>query len=355
MIAAGVHVALCVALGAGQPADGAPPEAALPVTAENEIAAGEITPRLDEAVAKGLAALAQMQNSDGTFGQGNWGRSAAITALAGLAFMADGNLPGRGVYAQQISRALDAVLQATTESGLIAGENAAAPMYGHGFASLFLGEIYGMGSFSAQSPDDRVYPALLRSVRLIESTQNNEGGWRYNPIPSDADVSVTICQIMALRSARNAGLEVPKETIDRAVKYVRQCQNPDGGFRYQLVEGESAFPRSAAGVASLQYAGVYDDDAVHKGLEYILKSAMPDGHGTQRSHYFYGQYYAVQAMYQAGGPRWALWWPAIRDELLAMQGADGTWSDPSVGDAYATAMALIILQMPKRYLPIFQR
>lgn len=224
-------------------------------------------------------------------------------------------------------------------------------MYGHGFAALFLGEIYGMNP-----EDDRVRDALVRAVQLIQNSQNQEGGWRYNPVPNDADVSVTICEIMALRSARNAGIKIEKETIDRAVQYVRDCQNPDGGFRYMISAGPSAWPRSAAGVASLYYAGIYQDDAIDRGLEYLVRNASPDGAGPgSQTHYFYGHYYAVQAMYLAGGDRWTKWWPAIRDELVAKQDDMGAWSDYQFGQAYSTAMSLIILQMPKRYLPIFQK
>lgn len=173
-------------------------------------------------------------------------------------------------------------------------------------------------------------------------------------MPFDADVSVTICQVMGLRSARNAGLEVSSEVIDKAVKYVRDCQNPDGGFRYQLDPGTSGWARSAAGVATMYYAGIYEDKAIDEGLDYIKTVGMP-GLTDEQPHRWYGHYYAVQAMYLAGGDHWAQWWPAAREELVSSQLRNGTWSDNSFGDDYATAMALIVLQMPKRYLPIFQK
>ena len=174
-------------------------------------------------------------------------------------------------------------------------------------------------------------------------------------VPYDADISVTICQIMALRAARNAGIDVPRDTIDNAVSYVRRCQNPDGGFKYQLTSGGSAWPRSAAGVASLYYAGVYEDEAIDRGLDYLFASALPGRQSRPGAHFFYGHYYAVQTMYLAGGERWEIWWPAIRDEIIDLQNADGSWSDRHAGSSYGAAMALIILQMPKRYLPIFQK
>lgn len=325
-------------------------------SAQNAPTEGEMTPQLDAATARGLAWLARKQSPDGSFGDDRWGRSVAITALAAIAFMADGNLPGRGPYGENVERALKHVLENCTESGLIAGDTAAAPMYGHGFAALFLCEVYGMtggGPDAAQAA--KLHNAVLRAIRLIATTQNDEGGWRYNPIPNDADVSVTICQIMALRSARNAGLDVPKQTIDRAVDYIRRCQNDDGGFKYQLTPGPSAWPRSAAGIASLYYSGVYEDDQINKGIKYLRDNAMP-GHVDRSSpHYFYGHYYAAQAMYLAGGSNWSDWWTGVRAELLQSQQPDGFWQDPGVGDVYGTAMALIVLQMPKRYLPIFQK
>jgi hypothetical protein len=342
------------------PAADAPAKAdELPVRpgAENAVLEGEVTPALDRALANGLEALAKLQQEDGSFGSSNLGHNVAITALACLAFMGDGNLPGRGRFAGVVEKGVEAVLANCTETGLIAAETAHGPMYGHGYATLMLGEVYGMtrgGDGTALS--QRVHESLVKAVRLIVQTQNEEGGWRYNPVPNDADVSVTICQVMALRSARNAGLEVPRGTIDRAVQYVRQCQAEDGGFKYQLGRGGSLWPRSAAGVASLQYAGIYQDQAVERGIKYLMDNAFPGRNLDQGgAHYFYGHYYAVQAMYLSGGENWARWWPAVREEMLARQRPDGLWDDTSVGEAYGTAEALIILQMPKRYLPIFQK
>ena len=307
----------------------------------------EITPELREAVGRGLAFLAESQAEDGSYSADRYGRHVGVTALACMAFMADGHLPGRGTYGKTVARGLDFVLRSANETGLIAAQTSHGPMYGHGFATLFLGEIYGM------TGDRRVREVLMKAVHLITTTQNPEGGWRYHPRPFDADLSVTICQIMALRSARNAGIGVPTQTIERAIAYVRQCQNPtDGGFRYMLNSGGSAFPRSAAGVASLYYAGVYEDEALTKGLAY-LNNRGKDLATSRFGHYYYGHYYAVQAMYLAGGEYWRQWYPKIRRSLLDRQ-EEGYWASDH-GKVYGTAMSLLILQIPNRLLPIFQR
>ncbi len=317
----------------------------------NKVRGDEITPEQKQKVEKGLEWLAKRQAGDGSFNTGMNGYSnhAGITALAGLAFMQAGNLPGRGRYGKEVQNCLDFVLAACTESGLIASDMTQGPMYGHGFAALFLGEIYGM------TGDENVKEKLQKAVKLIQKSQNPEGGWRYQPVPYDADISVTICQVMALRAARDAGIKVEKEVIDKAIEYVRRCQNPDGGFSYMASQGGggSGFPRSAAGVAALYYAGVFEGKDLERGLTYLKQFTPRAGSSAQNEgHYFYGHYYAVQAMFLAGGDYWATWYHGIRDELCARQGENGAW-DGDFSQDYATSMALIILQMPNRYLPVY--
>ncbi len=321
----------------------------------DEVAAfEEITPASQAAIQRGLTYLAQTQAEDGSWGSlgaadpSKYARHAGISALACIAFLADGHVPDRGAYAEVVERGLSFVLDCGSASGLLAAETSHGPMYGHGFATLFLGEIYGM------TGDPRVRETLLRAVRMIVQSQNREGGWRYNPGDFDADISVTICQIMALRSARNAGIGVPDQTIERAIGYVRACQNPrDGGFNYMISGGSTAFPRSAAGLAALYYAGVYEGEEVERALDYLNR--QENEIVNRGGHYYYGQYYAAQAMYLAGGEHWARWFPAVRDELIGAQQQNGSWPSANSGSPYATAMSLIILQMPNRLLPIFQR
>ena len=147
---------------------------------------------------------------------------------------------------------------------------------------------------------------------------------------------------------------MPNETIDRCVEYVKKCQNPDGGFRYMLQRGRERVSalgggrRGAVQRGHLRRAG----DRARAGVPRPVLAARAGD--RQDGHFFYGHYYAVQAMWQAGGERWERWYPAIRDVLIARQQADGSWADP-ISLEYGTAMATIMLQMPDNSVPIFQR
>jgi hypothetical protein len=325
---------------------------------------GMITPEAEQAIDKGLRFLesAQRQLGTGELGTNAYRGNVAVTSLGALAFMAGGHQPGRGTYGHAVTDALRFVLgtEDRARSGYLHNPRGTphGPMYGHGFGTLFLAEVCGM------VPDprlrDEVHDALKRAVQLILDSQNMEGGWRYFPNSRDADISVTICQIMALRAARNAGIAVPKSKVDKCVEYVRRCQDRTGGwFRYMAQGGGNdmqAFARTAAGVCALYSAGIYEGEDIRLALDYLMQQKPPlQRFGRQTDmHYFYGHYYAAQAMWTAGGKYWQEWFPAIREELLGRQLTNGSWQD-LICPHYGTAMACIILQIPNNYLPILQK
>lgn len=314
-------------------------------------AAKLITPAAEKSIDLGLRWLAGRQHDDGSFGNGPARGNVAVCGLAGMAFMSGGSTPGRGPYGKNVDKCIDYILTNTKPSGFINGPDTAThgPMYGHGFATMFLAECYGM------SPRPELRETLAKAVKLIADSQNKEGGWRYYPQRGDADISVTVCQVMALRAARNAGIFVSREVIDNSMSYVKRSQNQDGGFMYMIQGGESAFPRSAAGVVAFYCAGIYEGPEITKGLDYLMEFIPAEGAVRRDNYYYYGHYYAMQAMWQAGGKRFSRWFPAIRDELIAKQQEEGSWIAPAEGNECATAMACIVLQIPNNYLPIFQR
>ena len=211
-----------------------------------------------------------------------------------------------------------------------------------------MAECYGM----TQRGDIR--EKLAKAVQLIVNTQNNEGGWRYQPRAPRRRYLGDDLPGHGPARPRNAGLFVPRETIDRCTEYVKKSQNADGGFMYMIQGGQSAFPRSAAGIVALYSAGIYEGPEITKGLEYLMGFLPQANEFNRESHYFYGHYYAVQAMWHAGGDHWTRWYPAVRDALIARQAEDGSWND-SICMEYGTSMACIVLQMPNNFLPIFQR
>jgi hypothetical protein len=313
-----------------------------------------ITP--DQVVDRGLAALAKMQQPDGSFSEGS-----AVTALAGMAFLAGGHTPNRGMYHDSSARCLRAVITHQDKvTGYLATDS--GNMYAHGFATLYLAEAYGM------APDQPGRRALEAALDLIYYSQNKEGGWRYSPSPTDADLSVTICQVMALRAAFNAGVggTQTKETMERALAYVRRCANGNGSFSYQAnmggegwgSTGAEGVPRTAAGVMCLIGMGVSDpkDRNLGPGLQFLRKNVS--AHLRAGDGYFwYGQYYASQALFHSPDTKdWDAYWKEAWPTISKRQGRDGQWTQgEGPGPAYATAMALIILQIPNNYLPIFQR
>lgn len=312
-----------------------------------------MTPVTIGSIEKGLEFLASRQHTDGSFGSGSvYQRNVAVSSLSGLAFISAGHTPGRGKYGDVVDRAVAFILGSTRASGYIIQDESPShgPMYGHGFATMFLAEVYGM------TEQKEVREKLEKAVKLIIQTQSKEGGWRYYPESKDADLSVTVCQIMALRAARNAGIFVPKNTVDRCIEYVEKCQNSDGGFRYQSIkQSESLFPLTAAGIVALNSSGIYDGPELQRSVDHLMRYLPHPKIVRYEGHYFYGHYYGVQAMWQAGGSEWEQWYPAIRDELVRKQYANGSWDDPQICTEYGTAMACIILQIPNQYIPIFQR
>jgi len=328
-----------------------------------EIAHGEFNASVREGVDRGLAWIAAHQNANGSwtnrvgyklyeeyFGEEN--ESVDVTAISCMALVSGGHVPGRGKYGKNVALGVSWLLsKVRDEDGYIT--HAGSRMYSHAFATLFLAEIYGM------TRQAEIKPKLKRAVDLIVNSQNREGGWRYQPIPVDADLSVTVSTVQALRAARNAGIAVPLDTIQRAMRYVVRCAVPRRGFSYQAAtvyngmnDTRVSFALTACGVVAMCSAGMYNSREVQEGLRVLpdyKHSLVPN-----KLHYYYGHYYASQAMYLAGGEDWANYYPPVRDEILRNQRADGSWLD-DVGATYATAMACVVLQMPCEYLPIFQK
>ena len=276
----------------------------------------------------------------------------AMTAYTLMAFQAAGHLPGEGEYGKQVDLAVRYLLDEVDEQGLIGESSSGQYMYFHGIATIALAELFG------QSQSDALRQKLEKMIKVIISSQNPEGGWRYRPISRDADISVTVLAVVALRAAKNSGLSVPQKTIDDAVGYVRKCFNEgDGGFGYQPGQG-SGFARTAAAIYSLQVCGQYEDESVKAGSKYLNEKFKPGDRW-----FTYGNFYAAPAQYMIGGKTWADWYSTVKKALVAKvktdDGGNQYWDrdldGSSPGPIYSTAVYTMILGMPYHYLPLYQR
>ncbi|HUU82477.1 MAG TPA: prenyltransferase/squalene oxidase repeat-containing protein [Phycisphaerae bacterium] len=315
-----------------------------------------ITPEAQEAIDAGLAYLARTQARDGAWrNRGSYGRyPVAMTSLAGLALLMNGNTTTQGPYAPAVDRAARFLVDSSTNIGLIArlDESEGRPMHGHGFAMLFLAELCGMTE--DRDRQGRIHEVLTRAIDLTGRSQSDLGGWYYTPDSGEDEGSVTITQVQGLRACRNAGVAVPKEVIDQAMDYLRLSARSDGGIAYRArMRGDSRPPITAAAVCCWFNAGDYENPLALRALEFARRNISV--RQSRGGHYFYAHLYLAQAQYLSGAEAWNEYFPQMRDHLIRLQNEDGSWRGDYVGNVYGTAIALIILQLPYNQLPIMQR
>lgn len=316
-----------------------------------------ITKEIQDGIDRGLEYLSRTQANDGSWrNAGGYGSyPAAMTGLAGMAILASGSTPTRGRHWREVRQSRDFLLkQSDPATGVICvPAEEGRSMYGHGFATLYLASVYGMEE--DEHAQQRLHTVLTKAVQLIARSQSAAGGWLYTPDSNGDEGSVTITQVQALRACRMAGIVVDKKTIDRAVDYIKKCQNPDGGICYSMSSRGASRPAiSAAGVAVLYNAGFYDDQPfVDKAMKYVMKHIRPTSDTS--GHHYYTQLYFAQALYQRGGEDWDDYLEKFSAWLLRQQRKDGSWQGDGVGTVYGTAVALIVLQLPYSLVPIYQR
>ena len=308
----------------------------------------------EQIIGGGLRWLAGKQLANGSWSASESRRDEHAVAMTGyvlMAYMAAGNLPEQGEFAKQVSGGMNFLLEAIGTDGVFRGVDGGKYMYNHGIASIALAELYG----ETRNPGMR--EKLQRVIQVIISSQSTEdrhrGGWRYQPRPADADVSVTVLQLVALRAAKNGGINVPQQTIDDAVDYVKRCAvGNSGGFAYQAGSWGAGYARTAAAIYSLQVCGLYTDPLVAKGSEFLFDRKF------DRRHWTYGSNYAGPAQYMIGGETWAKWYEYMKQVLVPSVERVGelcSWRDNEVGPVYATACYVSILAMPWHYIPLYQR
>lgn len=333
----------------------APPLAAPAATVEGDAPATdpqdnapELTEATDLAIERGFQYLLASQNADGSWSNPAGAFSMGATSLGLTAFMVKGHFPGFGRHGAALDRAKEFLLKKAEESS----SGYAGGMYEHGLFTLALSELWGM---TANTEDNkRIQTALERAVQVILRSQSPLGGWRYQARPdAGQDTSVTAMVFVSLASARQAGILVPTETIDRVVSYLRDhvWNEGSGGFGYQ--GGRPTLACTAGGAYAAQLCGMRDTEWVQASIRYLENSPKVFNRKSI-GYYYYAHYYALQAMVQAGDEHYAKWYPQIRDALLALQKPDGSWQEGN-GYPHTTSMSIIMLGAPHRYIPIYQQ
>lgn len=316
---------------------------------------GEIVPRdVREMYDKGLQYLVETQTEDGDWTGGQSGPG--VTGLGLMAFLASGEDPNYGIHSKQIHRALRSIIsKQDADTGYLGNS-----MYHHGFAMLALAEAYG-------AVDDRnLWPAgknenqrsigkaLELAVRAAITSQkkNSFGAWRYSPNSNDADTSVSGAVLVGLLAARNAGIEVPDESIDKAISYYKQCTSDSGQVSYS--GGLGGFDESIAriSIASLVYSVARRKDLPqYKATLSYLTQRLEH---SNNSYPEYTRYYQAQALFQGDIEAWKKWNAALIRQLKNLQQKDGGFNG-QFGKATGTSMSLLALALNYRFLPIYER
>ena len=307
-----------------------------------------------------LRYLVNTQLKDGSW-QGSR-NGAGITGICVMALMASGEDPDYGPYATHIRKAVRSMIAGQDPKSGYMGTSGHASMYQHGFAMLALSEAYGAISEDllwkdSDTPINRrrtIGEALELAVRcaLTAQEKNPWGGWRYSTQARDADTTVTGTVLMGILGARNAGIEVPNEAINKALNYFQTCTSRGGSISY-TASGSHGDSITRSAIGTLVYAiGKRKDTPEYKATsEYIKRRS---NYNVGNSYMFYTLYYMAQALFQSDLETWQAWNLQTIERLQKMQQSDGSFNS-SYGKAYGTGMAVLTLALNYRLLPIYER
>ena len=350
-------------------------------------------PSTEAAIEMGLAFLARNQLADGSWTLGQFdtknplfqsqlNSDTAATGLALLAFQGAGYNHREYKYAAQVKAGIDWLIRNQDDDGglYVEGDprsNSSCRMYSHAIAALALTEAYGM------TQDESIREATQRALNYIADTQDRaKGGWRYYATRNkrSSDTSVTGWMMMALKSAKLAGLNADKTALDGIDRWLGVAQSPDlpHQFRYNPYAVDSpgvsrahgreiSTTMTSVGLLMKVYSGWNPDDAQFlSGVEALLTQLPSDQNSRVRDTYYW--YYATQVLKHAGGDYWERWRGALHPLLISSQVKDGDLSGswhpyepvpdrwgPQGGRLYVTTMNLLSLEVKYRFLPLYEK
>jgi hypothetical protein len=273
-----------------------------------------------------------------------------ITGLALLALLGSGQTHLQGDARQSIQFGLEYLLRQQAADGNLGGNAGLyAQMYCHGIALLALGEA------CVASDDQRLQPYLQRGVQFTLNAQHpTTGGWRYQP-GDRGDTSQFGWQVMSLRTAQLAGIEVPVRTRTGMLRFLQSVSSTRQPGLASYRRGERPTPSmTAEALVCRFFLQLPRDTAIETGAVELLRRSLPSP--TPINYYYW--YYGSLGLFQLGGEPWKTWNRALLQTLLPRQQTDGpeagSWDPDSVwgnygGRVYTTALATLCLQTYYRY------
>jgi len=287
----------------------------------------------------------------------------AATAMALIAFQGAGYTPEgdrSDPFTRVVARAWPTLLSKQDENGnFFQSGRSTGQLYTQALCTIALCELFGM------TQDEQYREPAQRAVDYCVSIQSSEGGWRYFP-GSGSDLSVTGWFVMALQSARMAGLDVPSPCLDRISQFLDSVSHEYGSYYAYQKNSAPSKSMTAEGLLCRQYLGWRrDDDRLVQGATY-LNDNLPtwsDGQrGDQRNVYYW--YYATQVCHHMEGNYWRTWNEAMREVLPKNQVQEGrergSWEPGgdrwghAGGRLFVTCLSVYMLEVYYRHLPIYQ-
>ena len=327
----------------------------------------------EAAVTDALKWFAAHQNSDGSwnldhrFGPcqnrcGNPGtRQDAVngaTALALLPYLGAGQTHMEGEYKEVVAAGIQYLLRGFQSGARVAGQrfsmfDEGGNYYSHGLGAIVLCEAYAM-----TKDKDLLRPAQMAIYETAYAQDPVGGGWRYQA-QQRGDTSALGWQLMALKSAHMAYLNVPSQTYIGASKFLDSVQ-AESGAKYGYMEPGTTKATTAVGLLCRMYLGwKRDTPALERGVEFMARL------GPSENDMYYN-YYATQVMRHYGGDAWKMWNEKMREFLVRSQSQlgheKGSWFFEGGGHAgqiggrhYATSMSTMVLEVYYRELPIYRQ
>ena len=341
--------------------------------------ADPLEPQYEKMVEKALQWLVKQQHEDGHWEAGGGQFASAMTAMAGVNLLEEGSTIREGKYRKNIEKAVKWLMSRSQKNGLIGEPNAPNQnlgyLYGHGFSIMFLSQVY--GEETDRDLRRELEDLLTRAVVFACRAQTSRGGWGYVSAADGNDFdegSVSVTLVQGLRAARNAGIVVPKEAIDKTIDYLKKCTTPRGGLIYSLQSGGGGERPTitVAAIASGFAMGEYNSPLPKTWLKFVqplipLNSVGGEQYGhSEYTHMYYGQVaYTLgedgyARMFPNSKPEDRLTWSKYKREFFKYlrdekQNKDGSFRGTPIGPVYTTVCYLTVLQLDKAVLPMYQR